>query len=53
MIKGNELLSGWSPCITDPPMAARVNLLIDASKSTDDGCKSTSKFMHKSKRKST
>ena len=54
MIKDNELLSGWSPCITDPPMAARVNLPIDLLKSmtTNDGCKLTSKSMHKSKCKS-
>ena len=42
MIKGNELLSGRSLCTTDPPMAARVNLPIDTSKS-----------VHKSKQKST
>ena len=53
MIKGDELLSGWSLCTTDPPMAARVNLPIDVSKSTNDGCKLTSKSMHKSKCKST
>ena len=53
MIKGDELLSGWSLCTTDPPMAARVNLPIDVSKSTNDACKLASKSMHKSKCKST